>query len=51
LFITVYQSVCFPIYGVARVKRSDYFAFDRGQLAYLNAIEKIQLCIVLTATG
>jgi len=40
LFITVYQSVCFPIYGVARVKRSDYLAFDRGQLAYLNAIEK-----------
>ena len=40
LFITVYQFVCFPIYGIARVKRSDYLVFDRGQLAYLNAIEK-----------
>ena len=41
LFVTVYQWVCFPVYGIARVKRSDYFVYDRSHLAYLNLIEKI----------
>lgn len=40
-FITLYQWVCFPLYGMARVKRSDYFVFDRTHLAYLNVLEKI----------
>lgn len=38
-FITLYQAVCFPIYGIARVKRRDYLVFDRTDLPYLNAIE------------
>ena len=41
LFITVYQLVCFPVYGIPKVKRGDYFVFDRGYLAYLNAVEKL----------
>jgi hypothetical protein len=41
LFITVYQHICFRAYGIPRVKRSDYFAYDRAHLAYLNLIEKI----------
>jgi hypothetical protein len=41
LFITVYQHICFRAYGIARVKRSDYFVYDRAHLAYLNLIEKI----------
>jgi len=41
LFVMVYQIVCFPVYGIPRVRRSDYLAFDRGQLAFLNAIEKL----------
>jgi len=41
LFVTVYQFVCFPAYGIARVRRSDYLIFDRQHLAYLNAIEKL----------
>ena len=41
LFVMVYQRVCFPIYGIARVKRQDYFVYDRTHLAYLNLIEKI----------
>lgn len=35
-----YQLTCFPIYGIARVKRSDYISFDHRHLAYLNFIEK-----------
>lgn len=40
-FITLYQWICFPVYGIARVKRSDYFVYDRTHLAYLNVLEKI----------
>jgi len=38
--VTLYQTICFPVYGIARVKRSDYFVFDRSHLAYLNLLEK-----------
>jgi len=41
LSITIYQHICFRAYGIARVKRSDYFVYDRAHLAYLNLIEKI----------
>ena len=41
LSITVYQHICFRAYGLPRVKRGDYFVFDRAHLAYLNMIEKI----------
>lgn len=41
LFVTIYQAVCFPIYQVPKVRRRDYLIFDRGRLAYLNAIEKV----------
>jgi acyl dehydratase len=40
-FVTLYQWVCFPLYRMPRVKRSDYFVFDRTHLAYLNVLEKI----------
>lgn len=38
-FITLYQALCFPIYGIAQVKRREYLVFDRVDLPYLNAIE------------
>src|ERR1019366_9484217 len=41
LAVSIYQSVCFPIYGIAKVRRGDYLIFDRGRLAYLNGIEKV----------
>jgi hypothetical protein len=41
LFVSVYQAVCFPVYGIPRVRRADYFVFDRHHLAYLNALEKL----------
>lgn len=39
--ISLYQAVCFPIYGIPKVKRQDYIVFDRQYLHYLNLIEKI----------
>lgn len=41
LFVSVYQMVCFPVYGIPKVRRADYFVFDRHHLAYLNALEKL----------
>jgi hypothetical protein len=40
LFVTVYQFICFPVYGIPKVRRSSYLVFDRHHLAYLNALEK-----------
>jgi len=40
LFLTIYQFICFPIYGIPRVRRSEYLLFDREDLPYLNIIEK-----------
>ena len=41
LFVSLYQSICFPIYKVKKIKRSDYIVIDRHKLGYLNIIEKI----------
>ncbi len=38
--VSFYQWACFPIYGITKVRRSDYLVFDRHQLGYLNFIEK-----------
>ena len=51
LFVEVFQIVCFPVYGIPRVRRSDYMAFDRGQLAFLNVIEKINCAYCSYANG
>ena len=37
----IYQQVCFRLYTVPRVRRSDYIVIDRHHLAYLNAFEKL----------
>ena len=39
-FVTIYQSVCFPIYRIPKVNRAEYLVFDREDLPYLNLIEK-----------
>ncbi len=39
LFISVYQRICFPVYGIPKVQRGDYIVIDRQYLSYLNAIE------------
>ena len=51
LWVTCYQFVCFPIYGIARVRRRDYFALDRHRLAYLNGIEKFNCTFCTYANG
>ena len=38
--VTIYQHICFRIYGIPRVRRSNYLHIDRHYLSYLNMIEK-----------
>jgi len=40
ILVNFYQLVCFPVYGIPKVKRSNYLVFDRAKLHYLNGIEK-----------
>ena len=40
LSVTIYQHICFRVYGIERVRRSDHVIIDRHMLAYLNLIEK-----------
>jgi hypothetical protein len=39
--VTLYQHICFRIYSIPLVRRSEYLVIDRHHLAYLNVIEKI----------
>lgn len=51
LFVTFYQATCFPIYGIAKARRSDYIVLDHQQLAYLNVIEKLHCVYCSYAVG
>jgi hypothetical protein len=51
LWVTLYESVCFPVYGIARVPRRRYLAIDRHKLAYLNGIEKVNCTFCSYANG
>lgn len=43
-WISIYQTICFPLYRIAKVPRSQYIIVDRHKLPYLNVIEKFN-CI------
>jgi len=51
LWVTLYQAICFPIYRMAKVRRMDYIVIDRGQLGYLNAIERFHCTYCSYANG
>lgn len=51
VFITFYQFSCFPIYGIKKVRRSDYVIFDRQHLSYLNFIEKFHCTYCAYGSG
>lgn len=51
LFVSFYQLTCFPIYGIKKVRRTDYIIFDRQNLSYLNFIEKFHCTYCAYGTG
>lgn len=50
-FVSLYQAACFRVCGLPRVCRSDYLMFDRGDLPYLNAVEKFNCFYCPYANG
>ncbi|MDQ1362329.1 MAG: hypothetical protein QG652_189 [Pseudomonadota bacterium] len=51
IFISVYHAICFPVYGIPKIRRNDYIVFDHQHLAYLNAIEKLNCIYCSYANG
>jgi hypothetical protein len=51
LAVSIYQGICFPIYGIPKVQRRNYLLFDRHRLSYLNAIEKLNCEYCAYANG
>ena len=51
LWVSAYQAICFPIYGIAGVRRGSHFTIDRHKLAYLNGIEKANCLYCSYAEG
>lgn len=51
LLVSLYQAICFPIYGVQKVRRADYMVYDRQHLEYLNFIEKFHCTYCAYGTG
>jgi hypothetical protein len=50
-WVSLYQWLCFPLFGIATVKRRDHFVIDRHKLAYLNGIEKLNCVYCGYANG
>jgi len=46
-----YQRICFPLWGLAPIARSDYLVLDRHRLAYLNGIQKLNCHYCAYANG
>ncbi len=51
LAVTAYQSFCFPLFRIPRVRRADYMHFDRGNLGYLNLLERLNCTYCAYANG
>ena len=51
VMVSLYQAICFRVYGIPRVKRSDYLVFAHQFLAYLNLVEKINCMYCSYANG
>jgi len=51
IWTTAFQWICFPLVGIAKVRRRHYFAIDRHRLGYLNAIEKLHCLYCSYANG
>lgn len=42
ILVSLYQNVCFPVYGIRKVKRSTYILIlDRNKLQYLTLFQKL----------
>jgi hypothetical protein len=49
--VSLYQAACFRLYGIERVRRRDFFAFDRHRLRYLDAVARVNCSYCSYANG
>ncbi|MFA5154931.1 MAG: hypothetical protein WC453_00700 [Patescibacteria group bacterium] len=50
--VSLYQAICFPLYGLEKVKRSTYIlVLDRNKLDYLKPLQKINCMYCGYANG
>jgi len=48
---SAYQAICFRIYGLSRVRRAEFFRFDRSGLPHLNPVERLNCAYCTYANG
>ena len=51
VFVTIFQTICFPVYRIEKVRRADFITFDRKHLAYLNWLEKLNCMYCFYGNG
>ncbi len=51
LWATLYQVLCFPVYGIAQVRRSAHVIIDHHKLQYLGPLEKLNCVYCGYANG
>jgi len=51
LFASLYQAICFPVYQIPKVKRSQYLALDRRKLKHLTFAQKMNCLYCDYANG
>lgn len=51
LFVSLYQALCFPIYKIHPLRRSDFIVFDRQTLKYLDWVSKFHCTYCAYAVG
>jgi hypothetical protein len=51
LSVSLYQLICFTVYGIPKVERCNYIIFDRGNLKYLNVLERLNCYYCSYANG
>lgn len=49
--VSFYQFTCFPIYGIAKVKRGNYIVLDRQNLGYLNFFQRFHCSYCAYGSG
>lgn len=49
--VWLYQRICFFVWNIPRVRRADYIALDRHNLAYLNGVQKLNCVYCGYANG
>lgn len=49
--VSIYHAVAFPLYRIPKIKRKNYFIFDRQFLDYLNIVQKINCIYCSYANG